>query len=123
MMRSSTTRYAATVVAPRLARSTLERFLGSSMSLPAVTTALLLTSELITNSVVHASIPAGDSIRMDLSLDEQRLRVSVSDAGGAFDRDHVSAEGGWGLVLVDQLSDRWAIEAGSPNTVWFELDR
>jgi hypothetical protein len=31
--------------------------------------------------------------------------------------------GGFGLVLVDRISDRWGVIRDRPNVVWFELDR
>ena len=30
--------------------------------------------------------------------------------------------GGWGLALVESMSDRWGIERGDRTRVWFELD-
>jgi hypothetical protein len=33
-------------------------------------------------------------------------------------------DSGWGLFLVEQLSDRWGVEQiGQATTVWFEIDR
>ena len=31
--------------------------------------------------------------------------------------------GGFGLVLVDRISDRWGVIRNRQNVVWFELDR
>ena len=31
--------------------------------------------------------------------------------------------GGFGLLLVDQLSSRWGVDGGDDYTVWFEIDR
>lgn len=56
------------------------------------------------------------------------LRVSVTDDGFGFEPDldappRERAMGGFGLVLVDRISDRWGVIRDRPNVVWFELDR
>ena len=53
------------------------------------------------------------------------MRVEVADPGadGSAATDRVSPDGGWGLVLVDELSERWGREhtpAGG-SVAWFEL--
>ena len=52
--------------------------------------------------------------------------MAVVDGGAGFDFSKIFDEpqdprGGWGLILVGKLSDRWGIDA-SPHTVWFEID-
>ncbi|HYF11227.1 MAG TPA: PAS domain S-box protein, partial [Actinomycetota bacterium] len=89
-----------------------------------VDSARLLISELVTNAVRHGPHGGADAIVLSVDHDGGRLRVEVRDDGDGFvlpargDRD----VGGWGLVLVEQLSDRWRIETGSPTRVWFEID-
>ncbi len=82
--------------------------------------ATLLVSELVTNSVVHGS---GDQVV--LLIDDRRpqhFRCEVVDAGSGFvptargDR----SIGGWGLELVEKLTDSWGVREGSTH-VWFEL--
>ena len=90
--------------------------------------AALLTSEVVTNSVRHAGLSTDEGIGMELVLSEDVLRVSVTDAGPGFelDLDAPTLErdmGGFGLVLVDRLSDRWGMIRNRHNVVWFELDR
>jgi anti-sigma regulatory factor (Ser/Thr protein kinase) len=85
--------------------------------------ARLLTSELVTNAVRHG--PSDDRGVVDLLLahDGARLRVEVRDGGTGFvRRDEQRAIGGWGLLLVERLSNRWGIEEGAPTRVWFEID-
>jgi len=84
----------------------------------------LLVSELITNSVKyggHGSV--GLKVETD---DPKRLRVEVIDQGAGFvpvTRDRPATDvGGWGLHLVQTLSDRWGVYEGSTH-VWFEIDR
>jgi anti-sigma regulatory factor (Ser/Thr protein kinase) len=84
----------------------------------------LLVTELATNGVKHASRGDSDQIRLDAILDDDGLHVSVSDRGEGFTPEPRSASrsepGGWGLMLVDGIADRWGVERG-PSKVWFEL--
>ena len=84
----------------------------------------LLVSELITNSVKYGG--EGD-VQLVIDIHDQRkMRVEVVDQGVGFvpvARDRPSTEvGGWGLHLVQTLSNRWGVHEGSPR-VWFEIDR
>ena len=49
----------------------------------------------------------------------------VTDPGPGFEPKPVTPSfyqtGGWGLYLVEQLSDRWGVIRGKATTVWFEL--
>jgi anti-sigma regulatory factor (Ser/Thr protein kinase) len=88
----------------------------------------LLVSELVTNAVRHAGLNAGDRIRLLVQLREAVLRVEVDDPGTGFEwRPQVpdpARASGWGLYLVEQLSDRWGMSQGrrGGTCVWFELD-
>jgi anti-sigma regulatory factor (Ser/Thr protein kinase) len=89
---------------------------------------VLLTSELFTNAVRHAGLKEGDPIDLDIDVDTDTIHVAVVDAGSGFDYSKIFEErgdhrGGWGLFLVDKVSDRWGIDASSPHSVWFEIDR
>jgi anti-sigma regulatory factor (Ser/Thr protein kinase) len=84
--------------------------------------ARLLVTELVSNSVRHG---AGDSVRLIVDMPTQdRLRCEVIDEGSGFlpvARTGTSEEaGGWGLHLVETLSDSWGVREGSTH-VWFEL--
>jgi anti-sigma regulatory factor (Ser/Thr protein kinase) len=104
----------------RMAVRSLEVFLGPDQAEEVE----LLVTELATNGVKHASSGDADRIRLDAVLDEEGLRVSVSDRGEGFTPEPRSAgrsePGGWGLMLVDGIADRWGVERG-PSKVWFEL--
>ena len=83
----------------------------------------LLVSELVTNSVRHA---AGDEVELTVRVNGSAVHVCVTDDGPGFevaerapDDDPAS---GWGLFLVDQLSDRWGVELNGATRVWFELE-
>lgn len=84
----------------------------------------LLTSELVTNAVVHAH----SEVEVTLRLTGLRARVEVSDTSdiGPEVRDaNDDATSGRGLQLVNMLARRWGIRhlPGGGKTVWFEVDR
>jgi anti-sigma regulatory factor (Ser/Thr protein kinase) len=86
----------------------------------------LLVTELATNGVKHAQISAGGNrITLDARVDPHVLRVEVRDRGEGFEpeprRDRPDP-GGWGLVLVEDIAERWGVKR-DPTTVWFELPR
>lgn len=92
----------------------------------------ILVSELVTNSVRHSRSRQGDQVHLRLGLldGSAGLRCEVTDAGPGFERfvrpstpDQI---GGWGLQIVDRLSDRWGVKPmngnGRGSAVWFEID-
>jgi GAF domain-containing protein/anti-sigma regulatory factor (Ser/Thr protein kinase) len=85
-------------------------------------TAALLTSELVTNAVVHAHTAVG----LRVSAIGDRLRVEASDGSR---RRPVRVQpgdedvGGRGLMLLDRLARTWDVRrTPDGKTVWFELD-
>jgi anti-sigma regulatory factor (Ser/Thr protein kinase) len=87
--------------------------------------ALLLTSELVTNAVRHAGHAIEDPIEVEVSVDDEALRVTVRDKGPGFDparpREQ-GEEGGLGYHLVKAISSRWGVERTAVGThVWFEI--
>jgi anti-sigma regulatory factor (Ser/Thr protein kinase) len=85
---------------------------------------VLLVSELVTNCVVHADLGPGQEIDLRLLRRPRIVRVEVRDGGRGFAETLVSggASSGFGLYLVEQLTDRWGVERGDDTCVWFELD-
>jgi anti-sigma regulatory factor (Ser/Thr protein kinase) len=81
--------------------------------------AVLLTSEVVTNAVLHARTDLVLTVRMDGS----RLRVSVRDDEVSPPRPRTpDAEGGRGLALVESLARSWGTSPhGRGKAVWFEL--
>ena len=87
-----------------------------------VETAVLLTSEVVSNAVLHGrSAPT-----VVISLDDDRVRVAVDDASPALPvRKHYGLEAttGRGLMLLETLADGWGAErVGDGKRVWFDLD-
>lgn len=82
----------------------------------------LLTSELITNCLLHTRTP---ELQITAIRDQRGVCVSVTDAD--CDR-HVRLQSpgtlaGRGLVLVDALADAWGVDYLSDGkAVWFRLD-
>jgi anti-sigma regulatory factor (Ser/Thr protein kinase) len=89
---------------------------------PVIGAAILCTSELTTNALLHAGTPA--EVRIDLTA--ERLLVSVADTGtrGSVTRAHTDAlsSRGRGLGLIEELSDSWGTDPTvRGSTVWFEM--
>ena len=109
--------------APSAARRAIER-LSDRIAPDVVPDVKLLVSELITNSVKYGGEGA---LRLQIETEGPRkLRAEVIDQGVGFvpvARDRPATEvGGWGLHLVQTLSNRWGVHEGSTH-VWFEIDR
>lgn len=85
--------------------------------------ARVLVSELVTNAVKYGGEGA---IRLELSADDDLVRGEIIDQGVGFEPvargDDPERVGGWGLHLVDHLSERWGTHEGSTH-VWFEVSQ
>ena len=88
-------------------------------------TVALLTSELVTNALVHTDGPA----TLELRRDGGTVRLRVTDADTRPPRVHtgagpdLEADGGRGMILVEALSSVWGVEpSGSGKTVWADVD-
>lgn len=85
----------------------------------------LLVTELVTNSVRHAGAGA---VELVVLVGSDRVRVEVANPGVPFEPLVLDAgresESGWGLFLVDRLSDSWGVvDDHGYQRVWFELSR
>lgn len=83
----------------------------------------LLTSELVTNALIHTD---HDAV-LTATVSPRGLRVEVRDFVGRRPRLRVpnadDGTHGRGLVLVQSLADAWGVRAhGVGKAVWFELD-
>lgn len=94
---------------------------------PSANDAVLLTSELAANAVLHTASGDGGSFGVAVRHTGALVRVEVTDGGsstpptvGPIGRLGPSARG---LVLVSLVAARWDHEGGrSARLVWFELD-
>jgi anti-sigma regulatory factor (Ser/Thr protein kinase) len=114
--------------AVRAARHAIEQF-ADQQELSRIDDLRLLVSELVTNSVLHGGAGPQDRLRLSIRRPGDRVRVEVHDNGRAWGRhirstslESVAPPGGWGLMLVGALADRWGIEGGEGTCVWFELE-
>jgi len=87
---------------------------------------ILLTSEVVSNVVVHAGPHGpGQEITVSLRRSADLVRVEVTDChpgllvigDGAVDK-----AGGRGLLLLDSLASSWGVtRTGQGKVVWFEV--
>ncbi|HEX2051346.1 MAG TPA: ATP-binding protein [Actinomycetota bacterium] len=102
------------------------RHVFDELDLPANTLAdaQLLTTELVTNSIVHA---AGERIELDVVVGAAHVHVAVCDEGGPSEprvrRQDVDDTSGRGLFLVDAIADEWGSHVDGRTAVWFRLRR
>jgi two-component sensor histidine kinase len=86
---------------------------------------MLLASELVTNAVRHGGAGEGERIGVAVWATDGGVGVEVSDAGPGFTpagrADALEEPGGWGLVLVEKMSERWGVVRDQRTHVWFEL--
>ena len=82
---------------------------------------LLLTSELVTNAVIHARTP----LEVGITVTDRSLVVTVHDEDLDVAPQRGAREGGWGLGLVRELADDSAMEQhpAAGKTAWFRVAR
>jgi anti-sigma regulatory factor (Ser/Thr protein kinase) len=109
----------------REARAFVAKALGDLRS--GLEDAVLLTSELVTNAVMHsASRRAGGTITVQIAESAGGVRIEVADGGSDLSapvvRGDVYTSDGHGLFLVQTLSDQWGyLRDDNGTTVWFWL--
>jgi anti-sigma regulatory factor (Ser/Thr protein kinase) len=113
-----------TARAPREAREILRR-VGPDLPADVLDDAALLVSELVTNTVRHASTGPGSRLRLRAEQLPGGIRVEVLDWGPGFTLQTARPreDGGFGLLLVRRLATRWGIERADTTRVWFEIER
>jgi anti-sigma regulatory factor (Ser/Thr protein kinase) len=109
----------------REARALVAKVIGGLH--PALDTAILLTSELVTNAVIHSSSRcAGGMVRVTVLDGKGSLRIEVADEGSELSspvvRGDLFASDGHGLFLVQALADQWGyLRDERGTTVWFSV--
>ena len=82
----------------------------------------LLTSEVVTNAIVHAR----SATQLAVEVNDGSVRVAVRDDSGRSPVRHlhsVDDESGRGVVIIDQLASAWGVEQerNGGKRVWFEV--
>jgi anti-sigma regulatory factor (Ser/Thr protein kinase) len=87
----------------------------------------LVVSELVTNSILHAELSPNDQISLTVTVLAGSVRGRVCDPGSGFEvpsepSPRSDMSGGWGLPIVEMISDRWGVQQNGCACVWFEID-
>ena len=107
--------------APAQARRIIAEELSSRLPGGILADVQLMVSELVASGVVHGSHGTDDPVVLDLLVNGE-VRCRVLDRGTGFAKRVAQAKTrGWGLRVVEQLSDRWGMQCSPNHTeVWFE---
>ena len=105
------------------ARQTM-RSLEPYMSTETMQDLNLLVTELVSNSVKHASLMDDQGIEVDANPSGRAIRVEVTNPGGAqlANKLERATESGWGLLLVSKIASRWGVTTNGSTMIWFEID-
>jgi serine/threonine-protein kinase RsbW len=106
------------------ARSEITRRLSPRVTVGLLEDVRLLLTELITNALRHADMKVDDEIGVRAELSGGIVRIEVSDPGrdGPVEvREPGPRGGGYGLMLVERLTDHWGVEHRDGTMVWAEL--
>jgi anti-sigma regulatory factor (Ser/Thr protein kinase) len=114
------------VSAPSTARDVVEDVVAELGSRAA--DARIIASELVANSVRHSDAPATRPIELEVEFDDDFVKIEVCDAGSGYERRAVRRrpaghDGGFGLLLVAELSDAWGVSGNGGTCAWALLDR
>ena len=107
-------------------RHLAQELIASEIASSVTDDAMLIVSELITNSIRHARPLPDGSVTVAWSVSDDGVTLRVTD-GGAEGRPRPRTPGpeetsGRGLALVEALAARWGIEdSADSTTVWAQL--
>ena len=106
-----------------LARTATREVLTSWQVAHLAEPAVLIVSELVTNSVRHSG---GSLLLLQMQATRTGIRIEVHDADPRWPQPATPAEldeSGFGLVLVDALADKWGVcDNATGKAVWAELE-
>lgn len=110
---------------PSTARRLLDEACGS-VSGKVRGRARLAVSELVTNAIIHGKTER--SVDLTIHCSERLLRIEVVGGAPGFQpsRQRVPStqrRSGWGLDIVERVTDRFGVRSGAAAHVWFEIDR
>jgi len=106
------------------ARREITRRLSARLAVHALEDVRLLLTELVTNALRHGKVTAEDEIGVRAEVADGTVRIEVHDPGrnGEVERRPPGVRGGgYGLLLVDRLTNRWGVDRHDGTTVWAEL--
>lgn len=115
------------VAAPARARRWVLSWLSSEPTGASEADVVVIVSELVTNSVVHAHADSSHMLRITVARLGDRVRIAVTDNGSETvphlreaDED---APGGAGLLIIDRLCLSWGVIRNGTGTteVWCDV--
>jgi anti-sigma B factor antagonist len=123
--------------APSRAREAMRELLGQALDEMSLASVVLMTSELVTNAVLHPSVSSPSVVGLRVVIFPAHVHVEVDDPGQGFDprarppkqiQMPGPDQGGRGLFVVDRSAARWGIgqlenDRGRRFAVWFEVER
>ena len=112
--------------APAVARAAATDVLAERVPAAVLHDALMLVSELASNSVRHSGVGPGGELVLQVRLRDGDVRIDVEDAGvsGLFALSEPSPDGsGLGLHILQALSEAWGLErdAAEGTRVWGQI--
>jgi anti-sigma regulatory factor (Ser/Thr protein kinase) len=107
--------------AVRQVRAFVRSALAGSVDEDALDTIVLLTSEVVTNAILHAKTAS----ELHLVRLPDVVRVEIADRSPAIPERRVldfTSASGRGLAIVEAVAIRWGVEgAAASKRVWFEV--
>lgn len=109
--------------APSVVRDALGRLDGLGWIIGDAT---LVASELVANAVMHSGGRPEHVLQVRAFCGDDVLRISVQDPGISGQDAHprptdVLSNGGWGLMIIEQLAVRWGAEREDGYRVWADV--
>ncbi|HZD18505.1 MAG TPA: ATP-binding protein [Actinomycetota bacterium] len=113
--------------AANVAREALRSTLTPVLPREQLDDVLVSASELVSNAVRHSGARGRGSLALQVRLEARSLQVEVTDPGPGFDAEGTPEPpplpvSGYGLRIVERLSDRWEVNSSGPTRVRFEID-
>jgi len=107
------------------ARRVLAERLSAALPGPVLGDLQLLVTEIVANSVRHGGVGEDGEIDLRVGIRDGRVRVEMRDTGIQAD-PHLRAPdlgggGGFGMLLVSRMSERWGVDHDPNVVMWFEL--
>jgi anti-sigma regulatory factor (Ser/Thr protein kinase) len=111
--------------APGRARRALSERLSTVLPAGVLGDLQLLVTEIVANGVRHGGVGEDGEIDLRIVVADGRVRVEMRDTGIQADphlrTPDLGGGGGFGMLLVSRMSERWGVDH-EPNVVmWFEL--